>query len=162
MKKIIKNSIKFLFFISLASLPFLTVTQLIGLDTFIDSFENSEYYLCLEDDGFFASKINKEEFVLIQRSSHPGFKIENEDSIIYWNNEGEILCNHLKRINNVGSLKRYENIENENAEQIPIYENQIIGKVINKIDNNLWFSLSLKIWDISIQNLNFNSFLTND
>ena len=162
MKKVVKNAFKFAVFISLASLPFITVTQLIGIDTFLDSFENSDYYLCLQNDGFVASSIKQDEYIIILRSSHPDFSIKDGDSIIYWDNEGEILCKKLIRINSVGSLKRYNTIENLDEEQIPIYENQIIGKVINSVDNNIWFSISLKLWDISIQNLNFNSFLTNN
>jgi hypothetical protein len=162
MKKIIKNSLKFIIFITFTILPFLTVTQLIGMETFLDSFENSEYYLCLQNDGFFASKINNENHIIIIKSSHPNFRIKNGDSIIYWNNDGDILCNKLERLDDVGSLKRYKSINYKDEEQLPIYENQIIGRVINTVDNNIWFSISLKIWDISIQNLNFNSFLTND
>jgi len=162
MKKIIKNTLKFIIFITFTSLPFLTVTQLIGMDIFLDSFENSEYYLCLQNDGFFASKINNKDHIIIQKSSHPDFNIKNGDSIVFWNNDGDIICNKLERINNVGSLKRYKSIENKDSEQLPIYENQIIGRVINTIDNNIWFSISLKIWEISIQNLNFNSILTNN
>lgn len=158
----IKNSLKLIIFITFTSFPFLTVTQLIGMDTFLDSFENSEDYLCLQNDGFFASKINKKDHIIIQKSSHPDFKIKNGDSIIFWNNDGDIICNKLERIDNVGSLKRYDSINNKDEKQLPIYENQIIGRVINTVDNNIWFSISLKIWDISIQNLNFNSFLTND
>jgi hypothetical protein len=162
MKKIIKKTIKIFVFISIASLPFITVTQLMGLDTFLDSFENSDHYVCLQNKGFFASKIDKEEYIIIQKSSHPEFKFQDDESIIYWDNDGEILCNKLKRIENVGSLKRYNINDNENEEQIPIYENQIVGKIINTIDNNIWYSISITIWDISVQNLNFNSFITND
>lgn len=162
MKNIIKNFLKLIIFITFTSFPFLTVTQLIGVDTFLDSFENSKDYLCLQNDGFFASKINKQNHIIIQKSSHPDFNIKNGDSIIFWNNDGEIICNKLERIESVGSLKRYKSIGNKDKEQLPVYENQIIGKVINTVENNIWFSISLKIWDISIQNLNFNSFLTND
>jgi hypothetical protein len=162
MKKVVKNAIKFVVFISVASLPFITVTQLIGIDTFIDSFENSDYYLCFENDGFLASSVKQEEYIIIQRSSHPDFKINDGDSIIFWDNNGEIVCNKIIRISNVGSLKRYNTIDNTNEEQMPIYENQIIGKVINSVENNVWFSISLKIWDLSIQKLNFNSLLTNE
>lgn len=43
----------------------------------------------------------------------------------------------------------------------PIYENQIIGKVIGNVDNNLWNTISMKIWDISIHNLNVKALFTN-
>jgi len=162
MKRIIKNSIKLFVFISIASLPFISVTQLIGMNNFLDSFENSEYYLFLENEGLFASKTTDEEYIIILKSSHPDFKIEEDDSIIYWRNDGEIVCNKIKMTDTFGALKKYQPIDNNDITDKSIYENQIIGKVINIIDNNIWNSISLKIWEISIQKLNFNSFFNND
>jgi len=160
-KKIVKNTIKLCVFLSVAILPFITVTQLIGFDNFIDSFENHEYYIFLQNDEILASKTGNENYIIIIKSSHPNFKIKDNDIILYWGNDGEIASNKIKKIDTYGSIKKYRIIDNENIDTKTIFENQIIGKIINNIDNNIWNSISLKIWDISIQKLNLNSFITN-
>ncbi len=162
MKKIYKNTIKLCVFLIFASLPFLTVTQLIGMDSFLDSFENSDYYIFLENDGLIASKISDEQYIIILKSSHPDFKIEDGDTTVYWINEGEIVCNKIEKIDSIGSLKRYQKVDMDDSLNMPIYENQIIGKVINTIDNNIWNSISLKIWEISIQKFNLNSLISSN
>ena len=161
--KIIKNAIKLCVFISLANLPFITVTQLIGLDTFLDSFENPEYYICLQDKGNTLGVNTKNgEHIIIQKSSHPEFNVRKSDSILYCNNNGDISCNKVCQINNMGAIKRYYTTEENNIEDQPIYEGQIVGKIINVVDDNIWNSISIRIWDASIQNLNLRALLADN
>ena len=42
------------------------------------------------------------------------------------------------------------------------YETSVVGKVVGVIDNNIWNSLSLKTWDMSINNLNIRALFTNN
>ena len=49
----------------------------------------------------------------------------------------------------------------EERDSAPIYDYQIIGKVVNSFDNNAWNKLSLTIWDSSINNLNAVALFTN-
>jgi hypothetical protein len=160
MKKKIKNVIKFFIFISLVSLPFITITQILGMETFLDSFENPTYYICLQDkDNTFGLNTKNEEYLIIQKSSHPEFNIKKSDSIIYCKINGDIACNKIYNINNIGATKRYYTTgENDIASQ-PIYDSQIIGKVITVIDNNIWNFISIKIWDVSIHNINLKALL---
>ena len=157
--KITKNTIKIFIFIALASLPFITVTQTIGMDIFLDSFENPKYYVCLQDkDNSFGLNSKGGEYLIIQKSTHPDFNIDKSDSIIYFKNDGDIVCNKVYFISNIEAIKSYHTID----ENEPIFEGQIIGKIVKIIDGNLWNSISLKIWETSINNLNLRALLTNN
>ena len=161
-KKITKNMIKFCVFISLTSLPFISITQMVGIDIFLDSFENPEQYICLQDkDNLFGLNTKNGEHIIIQKSSHPDFNIREEDLIIYCKIDGDLVCDKIYSINNVGALKRYYTIDENDITSQPIYEVQILGKIINIVDNNIWNSISIMVWETSIHNLNVRA-LTND
>jgi hypothetical protein len=162
-KRITENAIKICIFISIISLPFVTVTQMIGIDTFLDSFENPEDYICLQDkDNLFATNTKNGEYVIIQKSSHPNFDVKKSDSIVYCKNDGSIACNKVYRINNIGAIKRYHITGENDITSQPIYEYKIIGKIIKVVDGNIWNSISLRVWETSIHSLNLRALLTND
>jgi hypothetical protein len=154
-KKMIKTSI-FIFFIIL---PFLSITNIIGVNTFLDSFENPEYYLVLENnDNYLTNGRKDSEFLLIQKQSHPEFNLKKSDLIIYCQNNGYIACEKINSCS-IGGIKIYHISNNDSIESQLIFESQIIGKVVNIIDNNIWNSISIKFWDISINSLNLNNFI---
>ena len=155
MRKITKNIIKLLIFVFIATLPFISITQIIGIDTFLDSFENPEHYVCLQDkNNSLNLDIQKGGYVIVQKSSHPTFYAKASDYIIYNKINGEIACNKINSINTIGALKIYYVSEQNDPSTQPIYDLQIIGKVVNIIDNNIWNSISISLWEISINNLN--------
>jgi len=160
MKENLKKIIKLSIFLIVASLPFLTMTQIIGMETFLDSFEHPESYICLENNGkMFGTKTESGEYILLQRASHPDFKIKESDTVIYCNYNGEIACSQIKEKEYyMSSIKRYSPINSNKQEGEIIFENQIIGKVVKTIDENLWTALSIKLWEISIYNLNIKAF----
>ena len=159
-----KNTLKLCLFLVFAISPFLTVTNLIGLETFLDSFDNPDFYLCVEDeDNYYKSNTNNNEYLIIQRTNHPNFKPSENDIIIYCDFDGEIKCNKIHHINSMMTENSYYALnENNKVSSKPIFESQIIGKIIKTVDNNIWNSLSIKVWETSIHNLNINALLTND
>jgi len=159
-KKEIKKIIQIIIFISLANLPFLTTVQIIGMDTFLDSFENPDQYICIQNNqNTILPNIPDGKYIIIQKSTHPGFSLKKDDEIIYIN-EGKIACNKILDTTIIGATKRYYiNGENNEISTQPIYESQIIGRVVNIIDDNLWTGISMKIWETSIQQLNINGLL---
>ena len=161
MKKNLKTIIKISIFFLIANIPFITMTQLIGMETFLDSFENPEHYYCLKSDtNLVLSTTANREYLIIQNQEHPDFNIQEGDMILYHNYQGEILHQRVKQINSIGAIKFYNPIINDDMYSTEvIYDNQILGKVVNIIDNNIINSLSMKMWDISIHNLNFNSLI---
>ncbi len=157
----IQKSLKFLVFFIISSLPFLGVTSTVGIDNFLDSFENPESYIYLKNsDVTMDSNIKKSSYLIIQRPQHPEFQIEKSDTIVYSTFSGTIACNKISHIHSIGSIRKYEikaSHFEENSETI--YENQILGKVETIIEENIWNSLSLKIWDTTIDNININSLM---
>lgn len=163
MKKAIKSTIKLCVFISIANLPFITITQLAGIDTFLDSFENTEHYAYIQSQrNSMEPNIKEGDYIILQKSSHPNFTIKQQDMILYCKDNGETVYQRVHHINCIDTVKRYHIIDNNNNHaDKPIYENQIIGKVVSIVDNNLWNIISIKIWEVSIHNLNIGALFTN-
>jgi hypothetical protein len=148
-------------FILLASFPFLYFTELIGLELFFDSFENSDSYICIQDrDNTFKTNSNGD-YLIIQKASHPDFNVGENDDIIYYNNEGDISFTKVTKISSISALKRYYIEEPSEYGKSSIFENQILGKIIEIVYDNILNSVSIKIWETSIHNLNLRSLLIN-
>ena len=161
-KKIIKDAIKICAFIVLINLPFITVTQLIGIDTFLDSFDNPDSYQYFKSNKLDLDMVNKG-YIVLQKSSHPDFSITIGDTIFYLKDEGGLMCRDIYHISDRNSIKKYYTINfDDEINDDPIYESQIIGKVVRVIDNNGCNKFSLEIWDASINNLNAVALFTNN
>jgi signal peptidase I len=162
-KKTVKSIIKLCIFVSLVNLPFITITQLIGIDAFLDSFETPEQYMYLQGDGHsMEPNIADGDYLVLQKSSYPSFSVNEGDIILYFKEDGGTACHRVYSINSIGAVKRYQTVgDNNDFADKPIYENQILGKVVGVIGNNLWNEISIKIWDLSIHNLNINALFTN-
>jgi len=157
-----KKIIKILIFIIVAALPFISLTNMVGMDIFLDSFENPESYICLKNsDKIIELEDNNKEYIIIQKSTHPDFNIDTSDIVVYFSFEGDILCSEINEINAIGSFKRYQisDHQSENKET-QIFQNQIIGKIVKTLEDNPWNTLLIKMWDISIHNLNINALRT--
>ena len=158
-KSNLTNLSKILVFVFITSLPFISITNTVGMDIFLDSFENPEHYVLLKNrDGISAAEITEPSYIIIQRADHPDFEIKKKDEIMYSTLSGEIICNKVKEIQTIGCIKKIkiDNNEDTNLKEI-VYNNQVIGKVIKIVDENPWNSISLKVWSISIENLNIRS-----
>jgi hypothetical protein len=159
-KKTLKLSIKFSLFLVIASIPFVSITQMIGIDTFLDSFENSDYYLCFKDeDGVYATNTNEKDYVIIQESSHPDFSAGKDDYIIYLTKDNELNCNRIYHVTSIGTFKKYHVQDNSFIGHY-VLENQVLGKVIRAVDENIWNSIFISVWEISIHNLNIRALIT--
>jgi len=91
--------------------------------------------------------------------------IKKRDMVLYYDEQGSIKIDEIQKISAIGSFKTYYlNNKTNNNKPInnkPILTNQIIGKVIIKVNNNILNTISLKIWDISIHSLNIKAFFSN-
>ncbi len=153
-KKIINDIVKICTFIALVNLPFITITQLVGMDTFLDSFDNPDSYQYFKTNKLDLNTPNKG-YIVLQKTSHPDFSPIAGDTIFYLKDEGGLMCREIYHVSDRESMKKYYIINFDDEIDIkPIYEYQIIGKVVSSIDNNIWNKFSLEIWDASINNLN--------
>ncbi len=160
-RKIGKELLKISIIFFCVNLPFLTVTQIMGGDMFFDSFDHPESYLYVKSNRINVESPNNEYFI-IQKNSPQGITLTKGDNIIYLKDDGEIQCQRVYAVGGkVGKERYYTTDVHENINEEPIYEYQIIGKVVRQIDDNIWNALSLKIWDLSINNLNPNALFIN-
>ena len=106
------------------------------------------------------SNIEKEKYIIIQKSTHPEFQLEKQDEIIHIKTDGTLTCNKIYEISGAGYFKKYFILENNKPLSSPIYENQIIGKIVKTLDNNLWNQISIKTWETSIKNLNIHALIS--
>ena len=82
---------------------------------------------------------------------------------MYYKNTGEEAYQKVEQIYCIGAVKKYQlACENNLYVEENIYEQQIIGKVVSIVDNNLWNVISMKIWDVSINRLNLAALFTNN
>jgi len=134
---------------------------LIGIDIFLDSFECPQYYVCIQNNNNFLDlKEKNSEYVIIQKSSHLEFEIKRSDVVIYCKNNGELAYDVVEYVS-IDAIKTYHMKNNMGITSQPIFESQIIGKVINFIDSNIWNSISIKCWELSINSLNLRCLVTN-
>jgi hypothetical protein len=157
----IKKILLLFIFTFLSSLPFLHISEALGIEIFLDSFENSKNYICLQDIENSLESNTNGDYLIIQKASHPDFDILKNDKIIFYDNEGEISFTKVIQISSTATLKRYHIEEASKHKKSVIFENQILGKIIDKIDDNILNSISIKIWETSIHNLNLRSLLIN-
>ena len=135
-----------------------------SMDTFLDSFENSEDYVFFRSDSeLLHSAVKDGDYIVILKSSHPDFDVKENDNIIYIKDEGDLACSNVNYIRYIGSTKKfYTSYEGDKINFNPIYEPQVVGKVVKIVDNNFWNSMSIKIWDVSIHDLNLNALSPDD
>ena len=160
-KQILKDILKICVFIALANLPFLTLTQILGMDMFLDTFSNAEAYDYLKSDQFELDEFNKS-FVVIQKTSHPNFSITPGDQLFYLKDEAGLLCRTVIQASNIDENYRYYTITFDQEMNEIVFEHQIVGKIVSIVEDNLWNSLSLQIWDVTINNLNAAALFTDD
>ena len=161
-KKYVNDLLKICTFFALVNLPFITMTGLIGLDEFTDSFENPESY-----QYFKTNKIDLgptySGFIVVQKPSHPDFSLRAGDEIFFYKDEGGLMCRSISHIQEGNKLNKYYIMNfNGDVDDEPIFDSQIIGKIVSVVDNNAWSTLSLKMWDASINNLNAVALLVNN
>jgi hypothetical protein len=152
----VKNVAKALVFITIAILPFISITNMIGLDAFLDSFENPDAYVCLKNSGNIVGlKTQEDNYIIIQKTDHPDFELKQDDKVVYFEINGEMAYDTIYEINGIGPLKRYYTYSSlKNEMNSPVFSTQIIGKVVKIVDNNIWNDLSIQLWEASIDYLN--------
>jgi hypothetical protein len=153
-RKILNKAGKIFIFLVVANLPFLAVVQLIGMDTFLDSFQNPDSYLYMKNNKESNSNI-REGYLILKKPAFQDFIVQNGDTIMYRTMEGSIRCESVLQVQLIhGTTVYYTTTPAEDDIKGPIYDTQILGKVIRIVDDNPWYALSLQLWDFSIKNLN--------
>jgi hypothetical protein len=153
-KKQLQKVIHLCVFLSIANLPFLTVTSFLGVDTFIDSFHHPESYIYLQNDRINLPGVHTG-YIVLEKPTDQDYHITQGDIILYYTHENELQQRVVDRIfSRQGMTMYYTAIDSQNTIEGPIYDHQIIGKIIGTIDETLWNTLCLQLWELSIEKLN--------
>ncbi|MBN1280687.1 MAG: hypothetical protein JXA00_03470 [Candidatus Thermoplasmatota archaeon] len=153
--------LKLCVFVIIANLPFLTMTQLLGIDTFLDSFYHPSCYQCLKTDKVSITD-TPSSYLIVQNPTHHEYQVTPGDTILYHSNTDTILYQRVMKIQVEKGIKTYYTATGDMSHlEGPIYEYQILGKITERIDDTLWNALSVHLWDLSIENLNAAALFTN-
>lgn len=145
---------KFCVFFLIVNLPFLTVTSLFGIDTFIDSFKYPNSYVYIKNNRIDIFDTTPG-YILLEKPTHQGYTINEGDTILYQTKTETVQRTVIQATSSENGLRRYYTM-NQNKEDIdgPVHDYQIIGTIKAKFEDNIWNSLCIQIWEISINNLN--------
>lgn len=148
-------------FLSIANLPFLTLTNLFGTQSFIDSYRYPSSFQYIKTDAI--DNLNTHEgYLLIERPTHHGYAINEQDIILYHSSNQTITQRVVSSIVTKNGANTYfiNDLPNGTCSE-PINEQQIIGKIKARFDDNLWITMCLRIWQISSDNLNALVYFSN-
>ncbi len=158
-KKFLYTILKLGSFFLIANLPFLTVSQLIGMEAFIDSFRHPDSIISIQNEKI-AGMENEGGYIILEQPSYQGFFIGEGDCILYQTKKDTFQQNVVSSIKSDDGRKTYYIANFVDATNGPIYDHQIIGKIIGKSGDNLWVTLCLQFWEVSIDKLNILAFFS--
>ena len=160
-KKVIMNILRFCIFLTLANLPFLTMTNLLGIETFLDSFQHPDSYQYLKSNKINGLEQKSGYLILIKPPDQKNYVSEG-DRILYRNSDDTIECRIVHSIQNKrGETTYFMAAVTEDSFIEPISEYQILGKTTGMIQDNPWNALSIQIWSVTIEKLNAVSLFMN-
>jgi len=163
-KNLLRAILKLCGFLIIANLPFLTISQLIGIDTFIDSFNHPGSYLYIKNKdvtsmnpatGYIVTSMNPATgYIIIEKPTDQASTIREGDSILCHTIKNTLQQRIVSQIYTKDGITTYYTTSYNESIDAPLYESQIIGKIIGTSEDNIWYELCLQAWEISIEKLN--------
>ncbi|HIG99687.1 MAG TPA: hypothetical protein HA258_03800 [Thermoplasmata archaeon] len=152
-KNLLRAILKLCGFLIIANLPFLTISQLIGIDTFIDSFNHPGSYLYIKNKDV-TSMNPATGYIIIEKPTDQASTIREGDSILCHTIKNTLQQRIVSQIYTKDGITTYYTTSYNESIDAPLYESQIIGKIIGTSEDNIWYELCLQAWEISIEKLN--------
>jgi hypothetical protein len=152
-KNLLRAILKLCGFLIIANLPFLTISQLIGIDTFIDSFNHPGSYYYIKNNDV-TSMNPATGYIIIEKPTDQTSTIREGDSILCHTIKNTLQQRIVSQIHTKDGITTYYTTSYNESIDAPIYESQIIGKIIGTSEDNIWYELCLQAWEISIEKLN--------
>ncbi len=146
--------LKLIGFFILVNLPFLTVTHLIGIDTFIDSFQHPTIYSFIKNDDSTNALTG---YLVIKIPSNQASVIKEGDSILCHTIKNTVQQRIVSQIQTKDGITIYYTTSLTDSSDAVVYDSQIIGKIIANSGDNLWYTLCLQTWELSIEKLNIQT-----
>ncbi len=156
-----KNLYTITLFFLIVNLPYLTITCSMGTEFFFETFEQPDNYKYIHCTPKLTNQ-HSHTYLLIQKPTAEHYHLQEGDHVCYITDTGFLATKQISCINiNTPTPKYYLHTTTENQELETIYHHQILGKVITTIDENIWTTISLDLWEASRQNLNAVALLLN-
>lgn len=152
-KNLIPVILRLIGFFLIANLPFLTITQTIGIDTFIDSFNHPTAYTYIKNQDV-TSNSTFAGYIIIEKPSHQTPSIKQGDSILCHTIKNTIQQRMVSQIQKKDGITIYYTRSSTDVSDAPVYDSQIIGKIIGTSEDNPWYTLCLQVWELSREKLN--------
>jgi hypothetical protein len=153
-RKTLLRIIKICVFFLIANLPFLTLINLFGIDTFIDTFRHPTAYQTIKTDTI-PQFTTQSEYILLKKPHHQNYSIEINDILLYYTTQETFVKERVSSIVSTNGINRYYTVARNNpSSNGPIFEDQILGIIQAEYDSNLWNNLCIQLWDLSTENLN--------
>jgi len=93
-------------------------------------------------------------YIILEQPTYQGFSIQEGDHILYYTMKDSLQQNIVYQVeSDDGNTIYYITSYTDNYDG-PIYEHQIVGKIIGTSEDDIWNTLCLLLWDLSINNLN--------
>ncbi|MBU0496449.1 MAG: hypothetical protein KKC68_05440 [Candidatus Thermoplasmatota archaeon] len=154
--------IEFIVFVSVLNIPFLSIASTIGFETFLDSFEHPqdyEWFSNMNLQGVTSETSN----IIVQKTHHPDFTLTYGDTIVYFQENMGFQCGQIDLVSTECHQKIYYIIlEEQPLSYQPVFEEQVVGKILHTIDNDIWNSLTLELWQTATMRLNLISFFSSN
>jgi hypothetical protein len=126
----------------ICSLPFLTLTTILGIDTLVDSYRNPHnYHYTTNTDTQGTAHFLITQTIPQTSNLHAG------DTILYTDRNG-IQTGTILALDNPDHLIYTTGLST------PIHPHEIIGKVTASLTQDPWSQLTLQLWDLTTQTLN--------
>jgi hypothetical protein len=141
-------------FFIIANLPFLTITNILGIDTFIDSFHHPTNYLLIKNNKILNNGKNQA-YLIVEKTTDNSANIQEGDVILYHSSKDIVQQGQVCQLAFEKGIMTYYTLTNtDRIIQGPLYNYQILGKITGSTDDTVWNVFCLQIWDLSINNLN--------
>jgi hypothetical protein len=152
-KNLLPAILKITAFFIIANLPFLTVAHLIGIDTFIDSFNHPTTYSYLKNQDIHLMNPSIR-YIILEKPSHQAPVIKEGDSILCHTIKDNIQQRMVSQIQTKQGITIYYTTSSTDSSNTQVYDSQIIGKIVGTSEDNLWYTLCLQFWELSREKLN--------
>jgi hypothetical protein len=144
----------------LANLPFLTMSYILGMETFLDSFEHPSSFLYIKNEQIQTLQ-PQAGYLILEKPTSEAFSIEEGDMILCYTTTHRLQQHIVSEIRyEDGGKTYYASTSASELSGAPIYDSQIVGKITGEMKETLWNRLCLYFWDVSINHLNILSVLS--
>ncbi len=93
-------------------------------------------------------------YIIIEKPTDQASTIREGDSILCHTIKNTLQQRIVSQIYTKDGITTYYTTSYNESIDAPLYESQIIGKIIGTSEDNIWYELCLQAWEISIEKLN--------